>query len=107
MSCQASSGDSSSSGSVNNDWMNWVAVQGNDQMAVDDVWGIGKAIGNTFTQKLFIIPPSFIAVEPPSCHERLIKIVWFGDYAVVVLMLVTVEVTQSVVGSVSSFELGD
>ncbi|MCI71558.1 hypothetical protein A2U01_0092821, partial [Trifolium medium] len=28
--------------------MNWVAVQGNDQMAVDDVWGIAKAIGVKF-----------------------------------------------------------
>ncbi|PNY07495.1 cysteine-rich receptor-like protein kinase, partial [Trifolium pratense] len=37
-------GESSSSGSINNDWKNWVVVQGNDQMAVDDVWGIGKAI---------------------------------------------------------------
>ncbi|PNX67195.1 hypothetical protein L195_g063407, partial [Trifolium pratense] len=39
MSRQASSGDSSSSGSVNNDWQNWVAIHGNDQLAVDDVWG--------------------------------------------------------------------
>ncbi|XP_045797610.1 uncharacterized protein LOC123891756 [Trifolium pratense] len=48
LSRQASSGGSSSSVSVNNDWKNWVAVQGNDQMAVDDVWGIGKAIGVKF-----------------------------------------------------------
>ncbi|PNY15039.1 cysteine-rich receptor-like protein kinase, partial [Trifolium pratense] len=48
LSRQASAEDSSSSGSVNNDWKNWVAVQGNDQMAVDDVWGIGKAIGVKF-----------------------------------------------------------
>ncbi|XP_045831171.1 uncharacterized protein LOC123922499 [Trifolium pratense] len=39
MSRQASSGDSSSSGSVNNDWQNWVAIHDNDQLAVDDVWG--------------------------------------------------------------------
>ncbi|PNX89484.1 hypothetical protein L195_g045604 [Trifolium pratense] len=45
---RASAEDSSSSVSINNDWMNWVAVQGNDQMAVDDVWGIGKAIGVKF-----------------------------------------------------------
>ncbi|PNX95462.1 putative sulfate transporter, partial [Trifolium pratense] len=44
----ASSGDSSSSGSISNDWKNWVAVHGNDQLAVDDVWGIGKAIGIKF-----------------------------------------------------------
>ncbi|MCI47045.1 endonuclease/exonuclease/phosphatase family protein, partial [Trifolium medium] len=36
------------SASINNDWKNWVAVQGNDQLAVDDVWGIGKAIGVKF-----------------------------------------------------------
>ncbi|PNX87532.1 hypothetical protein L195_g043622 [Trifolium pratense] len=48
MSCHVSPGDSGSSGSVNNDWMNWVAVHGNDHMAVDDVWGIGKAIGVKF-----------------------------------------------------------
>ncbi|MCH85382.1 DUF4283 domain protein, partial [Trifolium medium] len=40
---QVSSDESSSSG--NNDWKNWVAIQGNDQMAVDDVRGIGNAIG--------------------------------------------------------------
>ncbi|PNX64333.1 putative sulfate transporter, partial [Trifolium pratense] len=45
---RASTEDSSSSVSINNDWMNWVAVQGNDQLAVDDVWGIGKAIGVKF-----------------------------------------------------------
>ncbi|XP_045791437.1 uncharacterized protein LOC123886142 [Trifolium pratense] len=48
MSCHVPSGDTVSSGSVNNDWTNWVAVHGNDQMAVDDVWGIGKAIGVKF-----------------------------------------------------------
>ncbi|WJX94029.1 hypothetical protein P8452_75494 [Trifolium repens] len=40
--------DSSMSGTVNKDWMNWVAVHGNDQMAVDDVRGIGQTIGVTF-----------------------------------------------------------
>jgi hypothetical protein len=40
-SSQAISEDSSMSRAVNNDWRNWVAVHGNDQMAVDDVWGIG------------------------------------------------------------------
>ncbi|CAJ2632329.1 unnamed protein product [Trifolium pratense] len=45
MSRHVSSGDSVSSGSINNDWTNWVAIHGNDQVAVDDVWGIGKAIG--------------------------------------------------------------
>ncbi|PNX61652.1 hypothetical protein L195_g060765, partial [Trifolium pratense] len=37
---RASSDESSSSASVNNDWQNWVAMQGSEQMAVDDVWGI-------------------------------------------------------------------
>ncbi|PNX78871.1 putative sulfate transporter, partial [Trifolium pratense] len=45
---RASSDESSSSSSVNNDWQNWVAMQGSEQMAVDDVWGIGKAIGVKF-----------------------------------------------------------
>ncbi|GAU20542.1 hypothetical protein TSUD_131000 [Trifolium subterraneum] len=40
--------DSSSSDSVNNDWKNWVAMQGNAQMVEDDVNGIGKSIGVTF-----------------------------------------------------------
>ncbi|CAJ2642053.1 unnamed protein product [Trifolium pratense] len=37
MSCRVSSEESSSSLSVNNDWQNWVAMQGTEQMAVDDV----------------------------------------------------------------------
>ncbi|PNX71513.1 putative sulfate transporter, partial [Trifolium pratense] len=45
---RASLDESSSSASVNNDWKNWVAMQGTEQMAVDDVWGIGKAIGVKF-----------------------------------------------------------
>ncbi|MCI27137.1 sulfate transporter, partial [Trifolium medium] len=45
---QASSEVSSSAASVNNDWKHWVVMQGNDQVAVDDVWGIGKAIGVKF-----------------------------------------------------------
>jgi hypothetical protein len=40
----AASTESSSSGPTNNDWRNWVTVHGNDQMAADDVWGIGQAI---------------------------------------------------------------
>ncbi|GAU22961.1 hypothetical protein TSUD_247050 [Trifolium subterraneum] len=34
-------------GSINNDWQNWVVMQGNDKAAVDDVWGIGQVIGVT------------------------------------------------------------
>ncbi|MCH79869.1 sulfate transporter [Trifolium medium] len=45
---RTSSVESSSSSSVNKDWQNWVAMQGSEQMAVDDVWGIGKAIGVKF-----------------------------------------------------------
>ncbi|MCI66470.1 sulfate transporter, partial [Trifolium medium] len=41
---QSLDGENSSSASVSNDWKNWVVMQGNDQMVVDDVWGIGKAI---------------------------------------------------------------
>ncbi|MCI08523.1 DUF4283 domain protein, partial [Trifolium medium] len=40
--------DTSSSASVNNDWKHWVVMHGNEKMAVDDVWGIGKAIGVKF-----------------------------------------------------------
>jgi hypothetical protein len=36
---------SSSSVSLNNDWENWVALQGNDQLVIDDVCGIGNSIG--------------------------------------------------------------
>ncbi|MCH86584.1 hypothetical protein A2U01_0007442, partial [Trifolium medium] len=45
---QASSEGAQSSASVNNDWKHWVVKQGNDRMTVDDVWGIGKAIGIKF-----------------------------------------------------------
>ncbi|CAJ2645133.1 unnamed protein product [Trifolium pratense] len=45
---RTSSVESSSSSSVNNEWQNWVAMQGSEQMVVDDVWGIGKAIGVKF-----------------------------------------------------------
>ncbi|MCI06207.1 sulfate transporter [Trifolium medium] len=41
---QASSEESKSSASVNNDWKHWVVMQGNEQVAVDDIWGLGKAI---------------------------------------------------------------
>ncbi|MCH96753.1 cytochrome P450, partial [Trifolium medium] len=48
MSRQAFSEESTSSGSINNDWKHWVVMQGNDQMVVDDVWGIRKVIGVKF-----------------------------------------------------------
>ncbi|GAU41856.1 hypothetical protein TSUD_366030 [Trifolium subterraneum] len=47
-SCQATSEGSSSSDSINNDRKNWVAMQGNDQMVMDDVRGIGKSLGVKF-----------------------------------------------------------
>ncbi|GAU30969.1 hypothetical protein TSUD_63800 [Trifolium subterraneum] len=47
-SSQANSEESSSSDSVNNDWKNWVAMQGNDQMVMDDVRGIGHSLGVKF-----------------------------------------------------------
>jgi len=34
----------SSSSSVNNDWKNWVVLRGNEDVEVEDVWGMGKAI---------------------------------------------------------------
>ncbi|MCI72815.1 endonuclease/exonuclease/phosphatase family protein, partial [Trifolium medium] len=36
------------SASINNDWQNWVVMHGSDKMVVEDVWGIGKAIGVKF-----------------------------------------------------------
>ncbi|GAU12613.1 hypothetical protein TSUD_132230 [Trifolium subterraneum] len=47
-SIQASSEESSASASVNNDWKNWVVMQGNDQVPEDDVRAIGKSIGVEF-----------------------------------------------------------
>jgi hypothetical protein len=47
-SCRGASDESSASGTGNNDWTNWVAVHGNEQMVVDDIWGIGQTIGVTF-----------------------------------------------------------
>ncbi|MCH90958.1 DUF4283 domain protein, partial [Trifolium medium] len=38
VSLQASSEESTSSGSINNDWKHWVVMQGNDQMVVGDIW---------------------------------------------------------------------
>jgi hypothetical protein len=48
MRCQDTSTESSASGPINNDWQNWVTVHGDERIAVDDVWGIGEAIGVTF-----------------------------------------------------------
>jgi len=39
---------SSSSDSVNSDWVNWVVVHGSEKVVVDDVKGIGEAIGVQF-----------------------------------------------------------
>ncbi|GAU17883.1 hypothetical protein TSUD_330090 [Trifolium subterraneum] len=44
---QVSSDKSTSSASVNNDWQHWVVLQGNAQVAEDDVRKVGKAIGIT------------------------------------------------------------
>jgi len=45
---QSNSTGTSSSGSVNNDWSHWVVLHGDEKIAVEDVWGIGKAIGVQF-----------------------------------------------------------
>jgi len=37
-----------SQASVNNDWQNYVVLHGDEEVAVEDVWGIGKAIGVRF-----------------------------------------------------------
>jgi hypothetical protein len=47
-SCQASSDLRSTSATSDNDWRNWVAVHGNDQLALEDIRGIGQTIGVTF-----------------------------------------------------------
>jgi len=38
----------SSSSSVNNDWKNWVVLKGDEDVEVEDVWGMGKSIGVHF-----------------------------------------------------------
>jgi hypothetical protein len=35
---------SSASGTSDNDWRNWLVVHGNDQLAMEDVGGIGQSI---------------------------------------------------------------
>jgi len=38
----------SSSAFVNNDWKHWVVLHGSEKVAVEDVWGVGRAIGVKF-----------------------------------------------------------
>jgi hypothetical protein len=45
---QASSDVSSASGTSSDDWKNWVAVHGTEELALEDVRGIGHSIGVTF-----------------------------------------------------------
>jgi hypothetical protein len=40
--------NSAASETSDNDWRNWVAVHGNDQLAMEDIQGIGQTIGVTF-----------------------------------------------------------
>jgi hypothetical protein len=44
----ASTDVSSESGTKDNDWRNWVAVHGNEELALEDVRGIGQSIGVKF-----------------------------------------------------------
>ena len=37
-----------SQASVNKDWENWAVLHGNNEVAVEDVWAIAKAIGVKF-----------------------------------------------------------
>jgi hypothetical protein len=46
----ASSNDATSSSSVNNDWQNWVALQGKNQVVLDDVQEMGRVIGASFLE---------------------------------------------------------
>lgn len=48
MGSSGASDKSSSSCSVNNDWVNFVVVHGNEKVVVDDVKGIGEAISVQF-----------------------------------------------------------
>jgi hypothetical protein len=45
---QAFSDASSTSGANDDDWRNWVAVHGNDELAVEDVRDVGQSIGVKF-----------------------------------------------------------
>jgi hypothetical protein len=45
---QANNSNSAASETSDNDWRNWVAVHGNDQLAMEDIQGIGQTIGVTF-----------------------------------------------------------
>jgi hypothetical protein len=49
---QSSVSIDSSSTSVNNDWQHWVVMHGNEKVGVEDVWGVGKAIGVKFNGDL-------------------------------------------------------
>jgi len=41
----------SSASSVNNDWKNWVVLRGNEEVEMEDVRGMGKAIGLNFKEE--------------------------------------------------------
>ncbi|MCI46824.1 hypothetical protein A2U01_0068065, partial [Trifolium medium] len=60
---QVSSDEPKSSASGNNDWQNWVAMQGNNQMAVDDVWGLGKLSGLSLRETVRIYSRSSLGRE--------------------------------------------
>ncbi|MCI90324.1 sulfate transporter, partial [Trifolium medium] len=47
-SSQGSRAAASSLDSVNNDWKHWVVMHGNEQVAMEDVRDIGRAIGVQF-----------------------------------------------------------
>jgi len=40
--------EGASSSYVNNDWKNWVVFHGNEEVEVEDVWGMEKGIGVNF-----------------------------------------------------------
>jgi hypothetical protein len=46
---KASDGVSTSSGSVNNDWKHWVAMQGDEKKVVEDVVEVGRSLGVSVT----------------------------------------------------------
>ena len=48
---QVSSNEASSSTSVNNDWKNWVTLNGFEKVVEDDIRGIGRVIGVSFNNE--------------------------------------------------------
>jgi hypothetical protein len=69
---QASSEGVNMSSFVNNDWKNWVALQGNDRMVKDDVMDVGNFIEATFrgdTGNMFRVFSKTVLGKPSSSSQ--------------------------------------